>query len=142
MQRTQGTFELCHRRVRLELRERFFSQRVLALPRLPREWAQPQVLPELQERLDNAPRGAQGGIVGVSVQGQRLDWIGLDWIGLDWIGLDWIGLDWIGLDAPVIPSSSGYSMVLFCLHHSTGCGHTLSPGVAVECIFPGTKKPL
>ncbi|TRZ11426.1 hypothetical protein HGM15179_015680 [Zosterops borbonicus] len=32
-------------------------------------------LPELQESLDSSARGAQGGIVGVSVQGQGLDWI-------------------------------------------------------------------
>ncbi|TRZ18156.1 hypothetical protein HGM15179_008952 [Zosterops borbonicus] len=34
-----------------------------------------QRLPELQEGLDNNPKDAQDGIVGVSVQSQGLDWM-------------------------------------------------------------------
>ena len=70
--------ELCQSRVRLDIRERFFPQRLLGTAQAPQGMGTALRLPELQERLDSAARDAQGGIGGVSVQGQGLDWMILE----------------------------------------------------------------
>ena len=62
-------------RVRLEIRERFFPQRVLGTAQAPQGMGTAPRLPELQERLDSAARDAQAGAVGGSGQGQGLDWM-------------------------------------------------------------------
>ncbi|RMC08341.1 hypothetical protein DUI87_14583 [Hirundo rustica rustica] len=61
-------------------------------------------LPELQERLDNAPRLAQGGIVGVSVQGQGLDWMILPLQTLEVAVRSPHNLPFSGLSIPSSPS--------------------------------------
>ena len=58
---------------RLDFRESFFLQSVLGTAQAPQGMGTAPRLPELQEGLDTAPRDAQGGIIGVSEQGQELD---------------------------------------------------------------------
>ena len=56
----------------LDIRRRFFPQRVLGTAQAPQGMGPAPRLPELQEHLDTTPRDAQGGIGGVCVQGRSL----------------------------------------------------------------------
>ena len=58
----------------MELRERFFPQRVLGTAQAPQGMGTAPRLPELQERLDSAARDGQAGIGGGSGQDQWLGW--------------------------------------------------------------------
>ena len=61
--------------LRLDIRERFFPQKVLGTAQALQGMGMALRLPELQERLDSAARDGQAGIVGVSGQGQGLGWM-------------------------------------------------------------------
>lgn len=64
--------ELCQGRVRLDIRKRFFPQRVQGGAE--QGMATAARLPELQELLNNAPRHRVG-LLGCPVQNQGLNWM-------------------------------------------------------------------